>query len=342
MMRDRANRLLNRARRGEYIDCGHGRVAVCEYIYTLATQGVVHVHESAQPPASINRGPRLVPRTRTARLIFSVAVAFALIAGAAGVPAPAFADEIGQAPTAQNITGNGSFAVTSSAISSTVAGFGGGRVYYPTATGRYPVVAISPGFTARWSSISWLGSRLASWGFVVVGIETNSIFDQPGSRGTQLLAALNWAVNSAPTAVRSRADGNNRGVAGHSMGGGGSLEALSSDTSGLVKAAVPLAPWNSDKTWGQVNEAVFIVGGENDSVAPVASHSILFYNSLGGPKTYVELNNASHFFPQSANATTSRAIVSWFKRWLNNDTRFTPFTCGFTGTAVSDFRTNAC
>jgi alpha-beta hydrolase superfamily lysophospholipase len=342
MMCGRANLLLNRARPGEYIDCGHGRVAVCEYIYTLATQGVVHVHESVQPPASINRGRSIVVRTRTARLVFSLVVAFALIAGAAGVAAPAFADEIGQAPTAQNITGNGSFAVTSSAISSTVPGFGGGRVYYPTATGRYPVVAISPGFTARWSSISWLGPRLASWGFVVVGIETNSIFDQPESRGTQLLAALNWAVNSAPTAVRSRADGNNRGVAGHSMGGGGSLEALSSDTSGLVKAAVPLAPWNSDKTWGEVNEAVFIVGGENDSVAPVSSHSILFYNSLGGPRTYVELNNASHFFPQSANATTSRAIVSWFKRWLNNDTRFTPFTCGFTGTAVSDFRTNAC
>jgi dienelactone hydrolase len=332
---------LNQARRVEYIGCGHGRVAVCEYIYTLATQGVVHVHESVLPPPHTS-GPTFVPRTRAARLTAGLVVAFALVAGAAGVAAPAYADEIGQAPTAQNITGDGSFAVTSSAISSTVPGFGGGRVYHPTATGRYPVVAISPGFTARWSSISWLGPRLASWGFVVVGIETDSIFDQPASRGAQLLAALNWAVNSAPTAVRSRADGNNRGVAGHSMGGGGSLEALSDDASGLVKAAVPLAPWNTDKSWGEVNAAVLVVGGENDSVAPVASHSILFYNSLGGPKTYVELNNASHFFPQSVNATTSRAIVSWFKRWLNNDTRFTPFTCGFTGSAISDFRTNAC
>ena len=73
------------------------------------------------------------------------------------------------------------------------------------------------------------------------------------------------------------------------------------------------------------------------------SHSIPFYNSLGGPKTYVELNNASHFFPQSRqrDARPGR-MVSWFKRWLNNDTRFTPFTCGFTGTAISDFRSNAC
>lgn len=278
---------------------------------------------------------RTVPRAVLALTLTVVA--------ALGYATPANADEIGQAPTASNITGNGSFAVTSTSIPSSVAGFGGGIAYYPTTAGTYPVVSVSPGFTARWSSISWIGPRLASWGFVVVGIETNSTLDQPTSRGSQLLAALNWAVSSsAPTAVRSRADGTRRGVAGHSMGGGGTLSALSQDTSGNVKAGVPLAPWNSDKTWGEVTEPVLIVGGESDTVAPVAQHSIPFYNSISGPKTYVELNNASHFFPQSAEPNTSRALVSWFKRWLNGDSRFTPFTCGFSGTAISDFRSTAC
>jgi len=282
-------------------------------------------------------------RRRFARLLATASAMAALAAGVSlGAASPALADEIGQAPTSTNITGNGSFSVASTSISSFVSGFGGGVAYYPTATGTYPVIAASPGYTARWSSISWIGPRLASWGFVVVGIETDSIFDQPASRGRQLLAALNWAVNSSPSAVRTRVDGSRRGVAGHSMGGGGTLEALSADTSGLVRAGVPLAPWNTDKTWGQVTEPVLIVGGESDTVAPVSSHSIPFYNSLGGPKTYVELNNASHFFPQSPEPTTSRALVSWFKRWLNNDTRFTPFTCGFGGTAVSDFRSTAC
>lgn len=277
------------------------------------------------------------------RTVPRVVVALTLtVVASLGFATPANADEIGQAPTAGNITGNGSFSVSSTSISSLVSGFGGGVAYYPTATGTYPVVAVSPGFTARWSSISWIGPRLASWGFVVVGIETNSTLDQPTSRGSQLLAALNWAVNSSPTAVRSRADGSRRGVAGHSMGGGGSLSALSQDNSGNVKAAVPIAPWNGDKTWGEVNEAVMIVGGESDSIAPVSSHSIPFYNSVSGPKGYVELNNASHFFPQSTNATLSRAMVSWFKRYLNQDARFTPFTCGFSGTAVSDFRSNVC
>jgi len=261
--------------------------------------------------------------------------------GAVALASPASADEIGQAPTAANITGNGNFAVTQSTITNP-SGFGGGIAYFPTQAGVYPVVALVPGFTARWSSISWLGPRLASWGFVVVGIETNSTLDQPASRGNQLIAALNWAVNSAPTAVRQRADGTRRGVAGHSMGGGGTLEALSADTTGNIKAGVPLAPWNTDTTWGQVTEPVMIVGGQADTIAPVAQHSIPFYNSLGGPKGYVELAGASHFFPQTVNATASRAIVSWFKRFLNGDTRFNQFTCGFGGAAVSQFRSNAC
>ncbi len=294
-------------------------------------------------PRTVEPTRRLrLPRKRWTRLISVSALALALTSGAVAVASPALADEIGQAPTSANITGNGSFATSSTSISSLVSGFGGGVAYYPTAAGRYPVVAISPGYTASWSSLSWLGPRLSSWGFVVVGIETNSVFDFPPSRGSQLLAALNWAVNSSPTAVRSRVDGSRRGVAGHSMGGGGTLEALSADTSGLVKAGVPLAPWNTDTTWSQVTEPVLIVGGQADTVAPVSSHSVRFYNSLGGSKTYVELAGASHFFPQTVNSTTSRAIVSWFKRWLNGDTRFTPFTCGFTGVAVSSFRTNAC
>jgi predicted dienelactone hydrolase len=261
-----------------------------------------------------------------------------LALGAVGVVvAPsAFADQVGQAPTASNITGNGSFATTSAAITNP-SGFGGGRVYYPTTAGSYPVLAGSPGFTASWSSISWLGPRLASWGFVVVGIETNSTLDQPASRGTQLLRALDWATASSPTAVRQRADGTRTGVFGHSMGGGGTLSALSSRSS--VKAGVPLAPWHSDKTWSEVRAPVLIFGGESDTVAAPSSHAIPFYNSLGSTeKAYVELNNASHFFPQSADPNVSKGAVSWFKRFVSGDTRFSTFACSFSGTAISDFR----
>ena len=44
-----------------------------------------------------------------------------------------------------------------------------------------------------------------------------------------------------------------------------------------------------------------IIGAENDTVAPVASHSKPFYTSLPATldKAYLELNGASHFAPNS-------------------------------------------
>jgi predicted dienelactone hydrolase len=262
------------------------------------------------------------------------------LTGLVATQQPALADEVGQAPTTANIGGNGSFATTNTAITG-ASGFGGGRVYYPTTAGQYPVIAIVPGYTAYWSSLSWLGPRVASWGFVVVGIETNSTLDQPAQRGQELLAALRWATNSSPSAVRAKVDPSRRAVAGHSMGGGGTLEALRSDST--LKAGVPLAPWNLTSNWSSVRAPVAIIGGQADTIAPVSSMSIPFYNSLGGSKDYVELAGESHFFPQSADPVVSQVLVSWMKRFVSGDTRFTPFTCGLASNReVSNFRSNAC
>src|SRR5699024_2745694 len=101
----------------------------------------------------------------------------------------------------------GPFSVSTQNVSSlSVTGFGGGVIYYPTTTseGTFGAIAISPGYTAAWSSISWLGPRLASHGFVVIGIETITRLDQPDSRGRQLLAALDYLTQRST--VRGRID----------------------------------------------------------------------------------------------------------------------------------------
>jgi triacylglycerol lipase len=54
-----------------------------------------------------------------------------------------------------------------------------------------------PGFTATQSSIAWIGRRMATHGFVVMTINTNSTLDQPPSRATQLMAALRYLTNSS-------------------------------------------------------------------------------------------------------------------------------------------------
>jgi predicted dienelactone hydrolase len=293
--------------------------------------------------------PRMRDRHSSIRRSFAgLALSLALVGGG-GLSAPSAAAvdnpyQRGPDPTNSSIEASrGTFAITQSSISRFVPGFGGGVIYYPTSTaeGTYGAVAISPGFTARWSSLSWLGPRLASFGFVVIGIETNSIYDQPDSRGQQLLAALDWAVNSSP--ARGRIDRTRLAVAGHSMGGGGSLAAARARPS--LQAAIPLAPWHTTKTWSTMQVPTMIIGGENDSVAPVATHSEPFYNSIpsASEKAYLELNNASHFFPQSANTPQARMMISWLKSFVDNDTRYLQFLCpGPIGSISTEEYRNTC
>ncbi|CAM5603956.1 cutinase OS=Streptomyces glaucescens OX=1907 GN=SGLAU_30285 PE=3 SV=1 [Streptomyces glaucescens] len=172
-------------------------------------------------------------------------------------------------------------------------------------------MAISPGFTAYESSIAWLGPRLASQGFVVFTIDTNTTMDQPDSRGDQLLAALDYLTQRS--SVRGRVDATRLGVMGHSMGGGGSLEAAKDRPS--LQAAIPLTPWNLDKTWPELRTPTMIIGADGDSIAPVC-HAEPFYQNLPSSldKAYLELNNATHFTPNSNDTTIAKYSISWLKR----------------------------
>ncbi|HEV2889245.1 MAG TPA: dienelactone hydrolase family protein [Frankiaceae bacterium] len=245
--------------------------------------------------------------------------------------APAGAEteyRVGPDPTATAIEKNGPFAYASTTVADAATpGFGAATIYYPTDTTLPPLggVAISPGYTETQSAISWFGPRLASHGFVVITFNTNSPYDQPAARGDQLLAALDYLTGSS--AVRTRVDASRLAVMGHSMGGGGSLEATKKRPS--LQASIPMAPWHTDKTWPEPATPTLIVGAENDSIAPVASHAEPFYESLTSAveKAYVELNNASHSVTNTANATTSRLAVAWLKRFVDNDTRYDQFLC---------------
>ncbi|MEU6879601.1 alpha/beta hydrolase [Streptomyces sp. NPDC046712] len=237
--------------------------------------------------------------------------------------------ERGPAPTTASIEAlRGPYSVAETSVSSlAVTGFGGGTIYYPTSTadGTFGAVAISPGFTATQSSIAWLGPRLASQGFVVFTIDTITTADQPASRGRQLVAALDHLTERS--AVRGRIDSTRLGVMGHSMGGGGSLEAAKSRPS--LRAAIPLTGWNTDKTWPEIATPTLVIGADGDTVAPVATHSEPFYESLPSSldKAYLELNNASHFTPNSSNTTIAKYSVSWLKRFIDDDTRYEQFLC---------------
>ncbi|MFF9520956.1 bis(hydroxyethyl) terephthalate hydrolase [Streptomyces achromogenes] len=288
-----------------------------------------------QHPRTSTTAPAHRPRpTRRAGRLAALAASVTAVVGLTmlGGPAAHGADnpyERGPAPTESSIEAlRGPYAVAETSVSRVaVTGFGGGTIYYPTSTtdGTFGAVAVSPGYTGTQSSIAWLGPRLASQGFVVFTIDTLTTLDQPDSRGNQLLAALDYLTERS--SVRNRVDSSRLGVMGHSMGGGGSLEAAKSRPS--LQAAIPLTPWNLDKTWPEVKTPTLIFGADGDTIAPVATHAEPFYATLPSSldRAYLELNGATHFTPNTSNTTIAKYSISWLKRFIDNDTRYEQFLC---------------
>lgn len=215
--------------------------------------------------------------------------------------------------------------------------FGGGTVYYPssTADGPFGVIAVAPGFIETQATNTWLGKLWASHGFVVVTINVLNLFEYPGPRKDELLAALNYVVAQskvAGTPYFGKVDSSKRAVSGHSMGGGGTLEAVRQDPS--LKAAIPLAPWDLQKNFATVRVPTLIVSCETDIIAPNNTHSDTFYANLPAttPKALAEMKGEGHFCTTTSGAKKKPLIgkltVSWLKRFVDEDTRYTPFLCG--------------
>ena len=282
------------------------------------------------PPTPLPR--RLCSAVTTLTLVVLLALAGGLLTAPA-----AHAAVHGPDPTDALLEASrGPYATSQTDVSSlSVSGFGGGTIYYPTTTseGTFGGVAVAPGYTADKSSMAWLAARLASHGFVVFNIDTLTRLDQPDSRGRQLLAALDYLTQRS--SVRARVDATRLGVMGHSMGGGGTLEAVAARPS--LRAAVPLTPWNLDKTWPGVQTPTLIIGADADTIAPVATHSLPFYTSLPSSldKAYLELNNATHFAPNVTNTTIGKYAVAWIKRFVDDATRYDRFLCPGPGSSLT-------
>jgi predicted dienelactone hydrolase len=241
-------------------------------------------------------------------------------------PSPTTTTTVPTGPTAAELERNGPLAFASITVADAATpGFGAATIYHPTTAGTFGGVAISPGFTETQTAISWLGPRLASHGFVVITFNTNSGFDNPAQRGTQLLAALDYLTGSS--AARDKVDATRLGVMGHSMGGGGSIEA--SNARRTLKASVPMTPWDSTKSWPGVQTPTLIIGAQSDGTAPVAEHAIPLYDGLTGAseRAYLELANAQHSVTNSDNPLTSRFALAWLKRFLDGNTTYNQFLC---------------
>ncbi|MGC5054768.1 ricin-type beta-trefoil lectin domain protein [Micromonospora sp. DT48] len=236
--------------------------------------------------------------------------------------------ERGPDPTRTSVaTERGPFANTSVSVPSGH-GFNGGRIYYPTDTsqGTFGAIAISPGYTALFSvELAWMGPWLASHGFVVIGIETNSTNDFDTARGTQLLAALDYLTQQSP--VRDRIDPSRLAVSGHSMGGGGALSAAMRRSS--LKAVVGITPFSPSSNLASNQVPTMVISGQADTVV-TPSYALDLYNSLPASteSVYLEVAGGDHgFMVGRSNPVLIRTMLPFLKMFVDNDTRYSQFLC---------------
>jgi len=241
----------------------------------------------------------------------------------------------------------GPYAVATTSVAP-VDGFGGGTIYAPTSDAHAPYGAVvaTPGFLMTQDTMSWYGPRIASQGFVVFTIDTNTTGDFPPSRATQMLAALDWLTGSS--AQGPRIDPARTAVMGWSMGGGGSLEAGLQRPS--LRAVVALAPWQSRTDYSAMRVPTLIVACQTDSIAPVAQHASPMYESLGAtlPREYIEIAGAEHFCVTTNNTVAAqrtaiaRQTLGILQRFVNDDPRYSAVTCPTptVGGVLSDSRSS--
>lgn len=252
--------------------------------------------------------------------------------------------------TSQLERDKGPYSVRTINVSRLARGFGGGTIHYSTQSGgQQGIIAVVPGYVSYENSIKWWGPRLASWGFTVITINTNTIYDQPNSRADQLSAAIDYVIdqgNDSSSPINGLVDPNRVGVIGWSMGGGGSLK-LSTERD--IDAAIPQAPWYSGlNRFSTITTPTMVIACQYDAVAPVNIHALSFYNDIPNstPKAFLEINNGSHFCANSGYPNEDilgRNGVAWMKRFIDKDTRYSQFLCGprfETDFSISDYRDN--
>jgi dienelactone hydrolase len=286
----------------------------------------------APVPDGTTAGGRPGSRRRPATLLATLTLAAAAVVTAVVTPQSASAADNpyqrGPAPTVASVAATrGTFATAQLTVPAGN-GFGGGYIYYPTDTslGTWGAVAIVPGYSALFANEeAWMGPWLASFGFVVIGIETVTRTDGADARATQLLAALDYLTRQSQ--VRDRVDPTRLGVMGHSAGGAGTI--LAAERRPSLKAAVGLAPGTPGTLSLATNHVpMMVIGGQTDPTVTPAYLDTLYATMPAATQSgYAQIARADHLFFTRANNMEMKVMIPWLKIFLDNDTRYTQFLC---------------
>ena len=204
--------------------------------------------------------------------------------------------------------------------------YSNGKVYFPAnSNDNLPIIVMIPGFISYISSIEEWGPYLASYGFVVMFVNVNSIFQDPYSRADAIVDGIttikleNERPNS-PLYGKLNLDG--LAVGGWSMGGGGAQIASQLDES--ISAVVALSAWlpNASIANGNIVPVLFL-SGQFDATATNSFHTNLHYDNTPSEidKLLFEVSGGSHYTVCSPYNDLDMANKAryWIEQYVNND-----------------------
>lgn len=274
--------------------------------------------------------------TSPLRGLTTLAVAAGLTAGIAGTAvatpetttteAIVAAGEHGPDPTKDSITKDGTYEYETVDVPRSEAdGFGGGKIYIPKGEEgeTFSGVVTIPGFLEPATVMDLYGTRLASHGFIVFVADVVTSGDQPPARAKAAAAAVEHLKGHE--SVSGLLEPENMALVGHSMGGGGVLEAAESLD---LKGVIAVHPW-AQKDFPGVNEPTLVLGGLLDNIAPVGEHAGPIYKGLTGTDQKGFLNHltGTHWAGTSDDPAIQGRNLAFLKTMVDGDERYREFLC---------------
>lgn len=231
--------------------------------------------------------------------------------------------------------------------------YGKYEIWYPSelqdGLQKYPLVVMANGTGIKASQYKEVFKHLASWGFIVIGNE-----DENSRTGESSAATLNFILNenaNIDSIFFGKIDTANIGIAGHSQGGVGAINAITNQTNGsnykTAFAASATSRYHADELnktasgWScdlsKINIPIFMVAGTGMMDAgnmDAYSSGPLLEGSAQGICPLWWLEECYDAIPESDSKVIARMVgkdhgdmlrsadgymTAWFMYWLQGD-----------------------
>lgn len=240
-------------------------------------------------------------------------------------------------PLEQKYTNKGTFDVSYIEFSADSNNIGKFKIWYPTELNNinntYPLVVMANGTGVKASRYEPIFDHLASWGFIVVGNEDESSWD--GVSSSETLEFIIKCNEDSTSIFYNKIDILNIGIAGHSQGGVGAINAVTSQENGnyyktIYTASTPHIALAEALNWSydvsEINIPYFMTAGtlKTDSgtekevgIAPLSSLQENYDKiSNDAMKIYARRTNTDH---GDMLANADGYMTAWFMFQLQGD-----------------------